>query len=79
MKLIHEKQERRKNMYPNLRAELARKGMTLTELAKETGMSLNVLSGRVNGKYEFTYSETLKIKKALGVDIPLEILFERAV
>jgi len=66
-------------MYPNLRAELARKGMTLTELAKETGMSLNVLSGRVNGKYEFTYSETLKIKKALGVDIPLEILFERAV
>ena len=66
-------------MFPNLKAELARKGMTLTELAEKTGMSLQKLSGRMNGKNEFTYSETIRIKQALGVDIPLETLFERAI
>lgn len=66
-------------MFPNLRAELARKGMTLTELAERTGMSLQKLSGRMNGKQEFTYAETILIKEAIGVEIPLEVLFERAV
>ena len=66
-------------MFPNVKAELARKGVTLTELAEAIGMSLQTLSGRMNGKSEFTYSEAVKIKKFLGVEIPLEILFERVV
>ena len=64
-------------MFPNLRAEMARKGMTLTELAEKTGMSLQKMSGRMNGKQEFTYSEAYLIKQALDVDIPLEVLFEK--
>ena len=64
-------------MYPNLRAELARKGINLTELAEAIGMALQTLSSKMNGKSEFTYSEVVNIKKFLGVEIPLEILFER--
>lgn len=66
-------------MFPNLRAEIARKGLTLTAFAELIGMSLSVLSEKMHGRKEFTYSETIRIKHALGVDIPLEILFERAV
>lgn len=64
-------------MFPNLKAEMARKGMTMSELAKKTGMTLQKMSCRMNGKVEFTYSEAYLIKQALGVDLPLEILFEK--
>lgn len=62
-------------MYPNLRAELTRRGLTMSEFAKRIGMSPQCLSYRMNGKRNFTYPEALRIKKELGVDIPLEILF----
>lgn len=62
-------------MYPNLRAELTRRGLTMSEFAKRIGMSPQGLSYRMNGKRNFTYPEALRIKKELGVDIPLEILF----
>jgi plasmid maintenance system antidote protein VapI len=65
-------------MYPNLRAELARKGMTLTELSQKVDMSLAQISGRVNGNRELTFDDAVKIKQALDVNVPLEILFERA-
>lgn len=65
-------------MYPNLRAELTRKGLTMSEFAKRIGMSPQSLSCRMNGQRNFTYAEALLIKKELGVDIPLEILFDEA-
>ena len=65
-------------MYNNLRAEIARKGVTMIELAQQTGMSVQRLSRKMNQRSGrgFLFSEALAIKKALGVDIPLETLFE---
>lgn len=62
-------------MYPNLRAELARKKITLTQVAEHLGMTLGTLSLKVNGKSELTFHEVCEIKRYLGVDIPLEELF----
>lgn len=62
-------------MYPNLKAEMARRGLTALEFAKLLDMHYNTLTSKLRGDKPFTYNETLKVKKALGVDVPLEILF----
>ena len=63
-------------MYPNLRAEMARKGVTMTDIAEVLGIRLATLSHRMNGKSGFYYDETVKIKKYLDVEMPLEELFK---
>lgn len=62
-------------MYPNLKAEMARKGVTLGVLAEFLGVTIGTLSLKLNGKYPITWDEANKIKKFLGVDISLEVLF----
>ena len=69
-------------MYPNLKAEMARKNITIRSLHKillESGVkiSLSQLSVKLSGKYELTLPEANAIRTAINVDIPLEILFER--
>jgi transcriptional regulator with XRE-family HTH domain len=68
-------------MYPNLKAELARKNITLEKLSKaleERGIykTIQTLSNRINGKCTFTLDEAKAIKEILGTDIPIDILFE---
>lgn len=63
-------------MYKNVKAEFARKGLTLELVAKELGITISTLSQKMNGKYPFTLNEAKAIKNVLEVDIPLEILFE---
>jgi transcriptional regulator with XRE-family HTH domain len=63
-------------MYPNLRAEMARKKVTGQELAKRIGITNGTFSQKFNGKFDFTLDEAQKIKKALGTDISIEELFE---
>jgi hypothetical protein len=41
-------------------------------------MTLQKLSSRLNGKTELTFTEALQIRDAVGVVMPLEVLFERA-
>lgn len=62
-------------IYPNLKTELARADMTLTELAKKIGVTNSTLSLKVNGKNDFTFSEAGKIKEVLSSDLPLDVLF----
>lgn len=69
-------------MFPNLRAEMARKNITvrrLHELLNANGIkiSLSQLSMKLSGKYNLTLPEADAIRGVLEVDIPLEILFER--
>ena len=66
-----------KPLYPNLRAEMARKGVTATMLADHLGVRINTISDKMTGKIEtgFTFKEARDIKNFLGVDIPLEELF----
>lgn len=64
-------------MYPNLNAEMARKGINKTELSRLVNMSLPNLSNKLSGRVKFSFDETLKIKEALGVDMTVEELFEK--
>ena len=70
-------------IYPNLRAEFARKGLTISQGREELmkrgiRMTLSTLSPKLNGKYQLSLNEAKAIKDIIGVDIPLEVLFEEA-
>ena len=64
-------------MYSNVKAELARRNMTVVDLAALTGIRYQTLNDKLNGKFKLTLDEAKKIKEALGVDIPIEQLFEK--
>lgn len=63
-------------MYPNLRAEMARKKITASELAEKLGITISTMSIKLNGKSDFTLKEALKIRAILEADMPIEVLFE---
>lgn len=63
-------------MYPNIRAEIARKRLTLAELAKEMNIAPQTLSGKLTGRHDFQFSEAAKLKDILGYEGTLEELFE---
>lgn len=76
-------------MYPNVRAEIERAGLTLGAVAEELGITASTFSQKMTGKFQFTVSEARQIKaiivrakKAKGItmniDLPLDILFEEA-
>lgn len=65
-------------MYSNVKAELARRNLTIVDLSNMTGIRYQTLVDKINGKFPMTLDEAKKIKEALGVDIPIEELFERA-
>lgn len=55
-------------MFPNLRAEMARKRYTITRLAAELGITRKGLDNKLSGKTEFKLGEILKICEILGVN-----------
>lgn len=62
-------------MYPNLNAELARRGLSRRELAAQIGRTPGTLSLKLSGKATLTLPEAARIKEVLGSTLPLEILF----
>ncbi len=62
-------------MYENLRAEIARKNMTLVDLSTATGIRYQTLSEKLRGNSQFTVKEAKAIKSALAVDMPIDELF----
>lgn len=69
-------------MYPNLRAEMRRKGITQRDMVKDLNsrdckISVTTLCNKMTGKREFTFAEAIAIKDILGVYVPLEVLFQR--
>lgn len=64
-------------MYSTLKAEMARKGVTGRELARSLNLGESTFSLKINGRSEFDLSEAKAIKDELGVNIPLEELFEK--
>ena len=71
-------------MYPNLKAEFARKGLTLEKIVAELDklgvkMSVPTLSMKLNRKnktFDFTLNEAKALKEVVRSDDPLEVLFE---
>lgn len=64
-------------MYSNVKAELARRNLTVVDLSNMTGIRYQTLVDKINGKYPLTLDEAKKIKAALDVDIAIEELFAR--
>ena len=68
--------------YPNLKAEIARSGLTYNEIlerGKKDGRldcTISTLSLKINGKAEFTLNESMALKEISGTDLPLNELFK---
>lgn len=65
-------------MFPNLKAEIARAGMTNQQVAERAGIKPVAFSNKMNGKYRFSLDEAIRIKKVLGDQYPIEYLFSEA-
>ena len=63
-------------MYPNLEAELKRKNIKRSDIAEHIGCSISTISEKMQGKSDFSLQVAKKIKNFIGVDMPLEILFQ---
>jgi transcriptional regulator with XRE-family HTH domain len=62
-------------MFNNLEAELKRKKIRREDLAKEMNLTIGTVSQKLNGKTPITLAEANLIKRVLGVEMPLEVLF----
>lgn len=62
-------------MFPNLRAEMARKGIDGTIMSVRLGCTPKTFSSKLNGKTEFTRSEIFKIQKDVFPNLTVEYLF----
>ena len=68
--------------YPNLKAEIARSGLTyndILERGKKDGRldcTISTLSLKINGKAEFTLNESMALKEIIGTDLSLSELFK---
>ena len=64
--------------YPNLKAEIARRGLTLNKILEDGRIkcSVGTLSLKINGKYQFTFDEAVALKAIIGSEMTLEELFE---
>ena len=65
-------------MYPNLKAELARRNITYEMLADKLNISVSSVCLKLNGKSPITLIEAKQIKKIVNTDLPIEKLFEEA-
>lgn len=62
-------------MFPNIRAEMARKNLTMSDIAKGLKVNKRTLGNKLSGKTEFTWSEICRIKKSFFPTCSVEYLF----
>lgn len=63
-------------VFKNLRAEMARQGLTNIQVAKAIEVSEKTFRNKMYGRTEFTRSEMLKIQKSFFPNLTLDYLFE---
>lgn len=62
--------------YRNLKAEMARKDITIKDLMTVTGKSRPGISNNLNGRGRFTVEESLAIRRAYFPEMSIDYLFE---
>ncbi len=62
-------------MFINVKAEMARKNLTIVDLSNATGIKYQALADKIRGDSPMSVADAIKIKSALGVDMPFEELF----
>lgn len=65
-----------KNIYANLRAEMARRNIRLKDIAECIGKGVDATSRKLSKTGSIRLAEALKIKKTFFSDKPLEDLFK---
>lgn len=63
-------------IYPNLRAEMARKDITIQEIATKLNKQGGTISEKFSGKKGFYLREAFAIQRIFFPDLSLEYLFE---
>lgn len=63
-------------MYPNLEAELKRRGIKRADIAACLGCAITTVSEKMQGNSDFSLGAAMKIKKLLGGKLSIEYLFE---
>lgn len=66
-------------MYPILKGELAKRGITLEKLAAHLGKTVGTVSQKLRGIYPITLREAVQIKEFLNTDLSLEQLFAQSI
>ena len=61
--------------YSNLKAELARKGVSMEEVSKALEIHRNSVANKINGDTPFTVEEAFKIQKKYFPKLSLDYLF----
>lgn len=64
-------------MYSNLRAELARKGLTTSDIADILGISKKSARNKLYGRSSFTIEEAFKLRDVIAPEMTLDKLFEK--
>ena len=62
--------------YANLKAELARKGLTVKDLPDILGISKSACCKRLSGESDWKLREVKKLQKYLDVDLTIDELFK---
>lgn len=66
------------NYYPELRAEMARKNISVTMIASDPRIrrTVSTMSMKLTGKADLLLREAIAIKQILETNTPIEILFQ---
>lgn len=65
-----------KIMFENLRVEMARKNITITEIAKTIGVNRDTLGKKFSGKSSLNLDEAFLIQKRFFPDMEIQLLFQ---
>ena len=63
-------------MLRNLRAEMVRKDIKPIQIAELLGVRYATVIDKLNGRYDFSFNDALKIKKQFFDDMDMEYLFK---
>lgn len=65
-------------MYPNLNAEMARRGITVKTLSERTDIPYGTLAPKVRGDKPIMISEATKIRDAIDRNLTIDTLFSES-
>lgn len=64
-------------MYDNLKAEMAKKGITIDALARLLGVHRNTIQNKLDGDSEFTIGQAEVISETMFPEFTIKYLFHR--
>ena len=62
-------------MYPNLKAEMGRRNLSMQDLSTLTGIPYSTLAPKLRGERPLSLKDARIIKEVIGTSLPLEVLF----